>query len=98
MHPWLLLLLLFVPLLAWLRGRRGAAAALVFSSTDTLRALGKRATSRAGRILHGLLYLALAVLIFALARPQLGKSLTEVEASGIDIMVEIGRASCRERV
>src|SRR4051812_23247575 len=37
--------------------------------------------------MHGLLYLALAVLIVGLARPQLGKSLTEVEASGIDIMV-----------
>ena len=86
-HPWLLLLLLLVPLLMWLRGQRGAAAALVFSSTSTLRALGKRSTSRAGRIMHGLLYLALATLIFALARPQLGKSLTEVEASGIDIMV-----------
>jgi len=86
-HPWLLLLLLLVPLLAWLRGQRGAAAALVFSSTASLRALGKRSTSRAGRIMHGLLYLALAIFIFALARPQLGKSLTEVEASGIDIMV-----------
>src|SRR5450432_3188032 len=37
--------------------------------------------------MHGLLYLALAIFIFALARPQLGKSLTTVEASGIDIMV-----------
>ncbi len=87
MHPWLLLLLLLVPLLAWLRGRRGAAAALVYSSTAKLRALGKRSTSRAGRIMHALLYLALAILIFALARPQLGKSLTEVDASGIDIMI-----------
>jgi Ca-activated chloride channel family protein len=86
-HPWLLLVLLLVPLLAWLRGQRGAAAALVFSSTTTLRNLGKRSTSRAGRILHTLLYLALAILILALARPQLGKSLTEVEASGIDIMI-----------
>ncbi len=86
-HPWLLLLLLLVPLLAWLRGQRGSAAALVFSSTTTLRNLGKRSTSRAGRILRTLLYLALTILILALARPQLGKSLTQVEASGIDIMV-----------
>jgi Ca-activated chloride channel family protein len=86
-HPWLLLLLLLLPVLMWLRGQRGASAALVFSSTTTLRALGKRSTSRAGRIMHGLLYLALAIFIVALARPQLGKSLTEVEASGIDIMV-----------
>lgn len=86
-HPWLLLLVLLVPLLAWLRGKRGAAAALVFSSTATLGSIGKRSSSRAGRLLRGLLYLALTILILALARPQLGKSLTEVEASGIDIMV-----------
>ena len=41
----------------------------------------------ASRFLLAPLYLALAIFIFALARPQLGKSLTEVEASGIDIMV-----------
>lgn len=86
-HPWLLLLLLLVPLLAWLRGQRGQAAALVFSSTSILHSLGKRSASRAGRFLHTLLYLALAILILALARPQLGKSLTEVQASGIDIMI-----------
>ena len=87
MHPWLLLLLLLVPLLAWLRGQRGSAPALIFSSTTALRSLGKRSASRAGRFLLGLLYLALSIFIIALARPQLGKSLTEVEASGIDIMV-----------
>lgn len=86
-HPWFLLLLLLVPLIAWLRGQRGAAAALVFSSTATLQALGKRSASNAGAIMRGLLYLALAIFIIALARPRLGKSLTEVEASGIDIMV-----------
>ena len=86
-HPWFLLALLLVPLIAWLRGQRGAAAALVFSSTATLRALGKRSASRAGAIMRGLLYLSLTIFILALARPQLGKSLTEVEASGIDIMV-----------
>ena len=76
-----------MPLLAWLRGQRGAAAALIFSSTASLRAIGKRSTSRAGQICMGCFMLALAIFIFALARPQLGKSLTEVEASGIDIML-----------
>lgn len=86
-HPWFLLLLLLVPIIAWLRGQRGRAAALVFSSTATLQSLGKRSASSAGAIMRGLLYLALTIFILALARPQLGKSLTEVEASGIDIMV-----------
>ncbi|MFL6584645.1 MAG: VWA domain-containing protein [Chthoniobacterales bacterium] len=86
-NPWLLLLLALVPLLAWLRGQRGPAPAVVFSNTVTLRALGKLSAARAGKLLRTLLLLALAIFVLALARPQLGKSLTEVEASGIDIML-----------
>src|SRR5213595_145908 len=86
-HPWLLLLLLMIPLLAWLRGKRGPAAALTYSSTASLRSIGKHSASRAGKILRSLLLATLAVFILALARPQLGKSLTQIEASGIDIML-----------
>ena len=85
--PWLLLLLLVVPLLAFLRGQKGPAAAIVFSSTAVLRSLGKTSAARAGKILRSLLFLSLAGFIVALARPQLGKSLTQVEASGIDILI-----------
>jgi Ca-activated chloride channel family protein len=86
-RPWLLLLLVLIPLLAWLRGKRGPAAALTFSSTMMLRAIGKRSQARAGKILRTLLLATLAIFVVALARPQLGKSLTQVEASGIDIML-----------
>jgi len=86
-RPWLLLLLLGIPLLAYLRGKRGPAAALTFSSTATLRAIGKQSAARAGKILRTLLLATLAIFVIALARPQLGKSLTQVEASGIDIML-----------
>jgi Ca-activated chloride channel family protein len=86
-HPWLLLLLLAIPLLAYLRGKRGPAAALTFSSTSTLRAIGKQSAARAGKILRALLFAALAIFVLALARPQLGKSLTQIEASGIDVML-----------
>ncbi|MEP6936514.1 MAG: VWA domain-containing protein [Chthoniobacterales bacterium] len=85
--PWLLLLLLAVPLLAYLRGRSGPAAALVFSSTRTLTNLGKSSAARAGKLLRSVLYLSLAILIVALAQPRLGKTLAQVEASGIDIIV-----------
>ena len=88
-QPWLLLLLLALPLLAYLRGYRGPAAALVFSSTNVLRGLGKASATRAGKILRALLFVSLALFIIALARPRLGKSLTQVEASGIDIMLAI---------
>src|SRR2546423_10213645 len=86
-HPWLLLLLLTIPLLAWLRGKRGPAAALTYSSTASLRAIGKHSTARVGKILRALLLLAMAFFVVALARPQLGKSLTQIEASGLDIML-----------
>jgi len=88
-HPWLLLLLLAIPLLAYLRGKRGPAAALTFSSTASLRAIGKQSAARAGKILRSLLLASIAIFVVALARPQLGKSLTQIEASGIDIILAL---------
>src|SRR5437764_6522096 len=86
-RPWLLLLLLAIPLLAFLREQRGPSAALTFSSTATLRAIGQQSAARAGKFLRSLLFAALAFFVVALARPQLGKTLSQVEASGIDIML-----------
>jgi Ca-activated chloride channel family protein len=86
-RPWLLLLLLAIPLLAFLRGKRGPAAALTFSSTTALHAIGKQSSARAGKFLRTLLLAVLAIFVIAVARPQLGKSLSQVEASGIDIML-----------
>jgi Ca-activated chloride channel homolog len=86
-RPWLLLLLCAIPLLAYLRGKHGASAAVIFSSTRILSEIGKQSVSRAGRILRSLLMIVLALFVVALARPQLGKSLTQVEASGIDIVL-----------
>jgi Ca-activated chloride channel family protein len=88
-QPWLLLLLAAIPLLAYWRGKSGPAAALTFSSTAALRSLGKTSAARAGQFLRALLFLSLALFAIAMARPQLGKSLTQVEASGIDIMVTL---------
>jgi len=81
------LLLLLIPLLSYLRGQRGGSPTVIFSTTEPLRTLGKRVQSRAGNYLTSLLFLALALLIVALARPQKGKTLNQVEASGIDIML-----------
>jgi Ca-activated chloride channel family protein len=88
-QPWWLLLLLALPILAYLRGQRGPAAALIFSSTAILRGLGKSSAARAGKFLRALIFLSLALFVIALARPRLGKSLTQVEASGIDIMLAL---------
>jgi len=86
-HPWVLLLLLLVPALAFLRGKFGGTAGIMFSSTDALQRLGHRRRSRAGSFLAGLSYLALAAFLIALARPQLGREITRIQASGVDIMI-----------
>ena len=88
-HPWVLLLLVLLPLLAWLRGGRGRAPAVLFSSIEPLRQIGHARRSRAGAFLMSLLLGALALFIVALARPQQGKELSQVQASGIDIMLAL---------
>ena len=88
-HPWLLLLLLLLPPLALLAGARGHAPAITFSSLAPLRASGKVRRAKRGNILLSLLLLGLALLIVALARPQLGRTLSRVQASGIDIVLAI---------
>jgi Ca-activated chloride channel family protein len=87
--PWWLLLLAVLPLFAFLSGRVGGAPAVSFSSTDLLRQVGTPRRNRLGGFLLPFLLLPMALFIVALARPQLGKTLTQVEASGIDIMLVI---------
>jgi Ca-activated chloride channel family protein len=85
-HPWLLLLLLALPVLAWLKGRPGAQAAFLYSSVQLVKGLASPTHSSAGRVLRRLRWLALALLIVALARPRLGEGEAKVSASGIDIV------------
>jgi len=85
-HPWLLLLLLLLPVAALLKGRRGQPAAFVYSSVGLLSGLTNVRRSHAGALLAALRWLALAAFIIALAQPRLMKNTTEVKASGIDIV------------
>jgi Ca-activated chloride channel family protein len=88
-HPYLLLLLLLLPLAAWLKGRRGLPPAFVYSSVKLVAGLAGARRSRAGAMLAALRWLALAVLIVGLAQPRLTQSTTEVKASGVDIVVAL---------
>ena len=88
-HPYLLFLLLLLPLLAWLKGRRGLPPAFLYSSVRLVEGLTRLRRSRAGALLAALRWLVLALFIVALAQPRLAKSTTEVKASGIDIMVAL---------
>ena len=83
-HPWFLLLLLALPVLAWLKGRRGSPPAFLYSSVQLVRAVLNVSRSRSGSFLAALRWLALAAFIIALAQPQLTKSQSQNKASGID--------------
>ncbi|MFU8847377.1 MAG: vWA domain-containing protein [Opitutales bacterium] len=87
--PAFLALLLLLPLLAWWAGRMGPEAAVRFSSTDLAQAVSRERRSRPGKFLFGLRLLALASIILALARPQLGQMNESSEAEGIDIVVTL---------
>ena len=89
LYPQLLWLLALLPLLAFIKGQRGPAPALVFSTTSLVAALAAGRKARPGRLLAALRLLALALLILACARPQLGNTTTEIEASGIDILLAV---------
>lgn len=82
--PWLLLLLLALPLLAWRHHRRPSFGALLYSRLP-------RAPSGRGRLrLHLPFYSrlgALALTVVALARPQLGYAWEESLTEGIDIAI-----------
>ncbi|MBU6409676.1 MAG: VWA domain-containing protein [Verrucomicrobia bacterium] len=86
-HPYFLWLLLLLPPAIWLKGRRGSSPAFLYSSLKLIEGLSSIRRSRAGRFLAALRWLALALLIVALARPHWMKSRTVVKASGIDIAV-----------
>lgn len=88
-HPYLLLLLLLLPLLAWLRGKRGRQPAFLYSSVQLVKGIIGITRSRAGAILMRLRWLALAFFIIALAQPRFVHSETKVSASGIDIVVAL---------
>jgi Ca-activated chloride channel family protein len=88
-HPWVLLLLPLVPLLAILRGRGGPAAAVQYSGLSLFGPLLRARKVRAGGWLSALRYLTLFCLLLALARPQKVNAGTQVTESGIDIMLAI---------
>ncbi len=88
-QPEVLWLLALLPLLAFLRGRRGEATAIRYSSAQTAKAIAGARKSRAGKWLGTLRILALGALVVALAQPQIVHGTSEVDASGIDIILAV---------
>jgi Ca-activated chloride channel family protein len=88
-HPHFLLLLLLLPVLAIWKGRWGRPVALRLPSTDDAIRVGARPRSKVGGLLVFLGLLAFALLIVAFARPRHGKGSSDIEASGIDIVLTL---------
>ena len=89
LYPHLLWLLLLLPLLFAYKGRRGKSPSLLFSTTSMAAKLGRKKLASPLRLKQFLRPLLLGLLIIAAARPQLGNTTTEVNASGIDILLAV---------
>jgi Ca-activated chloride channel family protein len=89
LHPEFLFLLLLLPVLAIWKGRWGRPVAIRMPSTDDAIHVGAKTRSKAGRFMAFLGLLSLALLIVAFARPRHGKGSSEIEASGIDIILTL---------
>jgi Ca-activated chloride channel family protein len=87
--PQLLWALLLLPLLALWLGRKGRRPAVTYSNIETAREIARATRSRWGKLLGIARWLALALLIVGLARPQLGHASTEVKASGVDLVLAV---------
>ena len=87
--PWLLTLLLLVPVWLWRQRRLARRGGLQFSSV--LPAQGAESVwSQIGPgLLTALRGLALVLMVVALARPQLGRSESRVKTEGIDIVLVV---------
>src|ERR1044071_7000158 len=87
-HPYFLLLLLLLPVMAWLKGRKGKPPAFVYSSVQLVRGILNVTQARSGGFLAALRWLILALFIIALAQPRITKfESNKATASGVDIVV-----------
>lgn len=88
-HPQLLWLLLLLPAIAFLRSRRGPRAAVRYASVATARAVARTSRARLGQLLPYLRLPVAALLIVALARPQIAHATSKIQASGVDMMLAL---------
>ena len=87
--PWALALLVVVPLLFWLERRTRRTAAIRYPTLGVLRAIPYAGARRWRWVLYAMRGAALALLVIALARPQLGKAESQFTGEGIDIVLAV---------
>ncbi len=87
--PWVLVLLLLVPLVFWFRQRRLQEATVRYPSVEVLRALPSGGRQQWRWLVSALRGLVFILLVLALARPQLGKAQSTYFGEGIDIILTV---------
>lgn len=85
-QPWWLLLLLLVPLAAWLRGQKGTSEAVPYSALALLRRVAGPVKRSPGAWLRHLSLAALALCAIAMARPRLDVGESPDARNGVDIV------------
>ena len=87
--PWVLLLLLLLPVIGWRLTRPGKAGSAVATYPDLRLTAARRRSARPwlARQLPWVRLPALALLIVAFARPQISAGVREIGGAGIDIML-----------
>lgn len=88
-YPWLLLLLLLLPFIAWWLGRTGPLPSVVVPTLRPLRALGTTPRRHRGCWRWTLILAALTLLFIALARPRVQRGDLPDPTKGIDIMLAL---------
>ncbi len=86
-HPHWLWALVGIILFLFLRRRRGTSASLIHPTIRFAAAHLKRPSTLAGKLGPLFLWLSMAAIVVALARPQWKNEHTEESVSGIDIMI-----------
>ena len=85
--PWLLLMLLLIPVL--ILRERAIASAINYSSLASLKSVSQHRSKIKAIIPTVLTFVAIALFIIALARPQEGRKRTEILSQGVDIVLAI---------
>ena len=89
-EPYWLFLLLVIPILIWIRSKRGSTSLTVrFSSLSKIEKVKNTGRERYLWILMFFRYCCLFLLILSLARPQLDQSTETIESSGVDIVLAV---------
>ena len=91
--PWILLLLLALPVLVYLRVRKGPGAGVKFSSLAGMKKVPGSARVRLRWVLFALRLVCLALLIVALARPRKGTQISNISTHGVAMEVVVDRSS-----